>query len=164
MDVVLIRHGLAEPLQRTDFERPLTPEGRAVTSKIAENLSDYLPKPTWVLDSGLKRAAETAEIFHRVLGSGERKVLTTLMPGGDSVALGKDLQKYATTDVIYLVGHNPDIGLHASYLLTGQALGFAHFKKAAVMWIEFQVGNLPGQGNLKCYLPPALSKFVKLKK
>lgn len=164
MDLILIRHGIAAPHDSNDHARPLTAEGIKVTTEIARNLLGFLPAPDSILDSGLKRASETADLFHLNHLNAQRLINQSLVPGGDSAVLAKDLQKHGPDDVLFLVGHEPDMGRHASYFLNGTRLSFCAFKKAGVMWIEFEGHAAQGQGNLRCYLPPALSKHVRLKK
>lgn len=162
MDIVLIRHGIAE--ERSEFLggkdelRPLTMEGHEVTKKIAENMKHILPKPTHILNSGLVRAAQTAQKFHEVFEKANTGLMGSLRPTSNSEELLNDIKKFKNSDVLFLVGHEPDMGKHASYLLSGKAESFCAFKKAGILWLELNLEI--GRGNLRCYLPPAVSKNV----
>jgi phosphohistidine phosphatase SixA len=90
----------------------------------------HLPLPDWTLDSGLLRAEQTADIFSEVFTTADRRKLSSLRPGSSSMDLLRDLQSFKSKDVIFLFGHEPDMGRHASYFLAGQAKSFCPFKKA----------------------------------
>src|ERR1700733_5168555 len=81
MQLYLIRHGIAvdreDPNCPPDTERPLTPKGRKRSHAAALGLRALDVKPDAVLTSPWLRAAQTAEIFCKVFGYPEKKIIST---------------------------------------------------------------------------------------
>ena len=61
MRIGLFRHGVAEDTARTDFDRRLTPAGRAEVSRMAELMYRAGYRPGCILHSPLVRAVQTAQ-------------------------------------------------------------------------------------------------------
>lgn len=156
----LMRHGIAEEPSRgvADAERALTDEGVRKTTRVAEGLRALAVRPDAILSSPLRRAQETARIAGRILAPDCEIELTPLLAGGTApevVVTGLRPPKRASH--ILLVGHQPDLGELASYLLTGAAhRAPLPFKKAGVAAIE--IDGLPprSSGLLHWFAPPAL--------
>jgi phosphohistidine phosphatase len=112
--------------------------------------------PRVVLASPLRRAQETAAILQGIVAP--RASLETcagLAPGTDPAALVRELKAYRGVEELALVGHQPDMGELASFLLTGSPTTAAfEFKKGAVAAIA--VATLPphAPGLLLWFLPP----------
>ena len=64
------------------------------------------------------------------------RVVDSLQPDGDYIALTDELQQHLEQLGIALVGHEPDLGQLASYLLTGERNPSVRFKKGGVACIE----------------------------
>ena len=158
MKVVLIRHARAEPrrLLQRDRARALTEDGRRRQRKAAKGLKAVLPDITQLASSPLLRARQTAEIIAAEYPEASRHTLPALAPGGaprDSLTW---LREQAPDAVVALVGHEPDLGRLAGWLLTGRHAGFLSFKKGAAALIEFDATPRAGGGVLQWLLTAAL--------
>lgn len=139
----LLRHGVAEDASAAvaDEQRELTDEGRRKTTEAAAGLRALGVAPEVILTSPLVRARQTAELTAQVLEVRTVETYPPLAPAGGAEAVVRQLKGYSGAEVM-LVGHQPDLGELASYLLTGsQGLVPLPFKKGAVAAIE--VGSIP---------------------
>ena len=118
MALLLVQHGksLAKEI---DPEQGLSDEGRAETMKIAAAARDHGVRIARIVQSGKKRAVQTAEIFASALQpeDGVRKG-EGLNPLDDVAAFAK---KIALSEDLMLVGHLPFMERLASLLITGAA-------------------------------------------
>jgi phosphohistidine phosphatase len=156
--VYLMRHGIAADANpgTSDADRALTPDGVRKTTRVALGLQQLGVKPDLILSSPLRRADETARLVADVLKPDAAIELYPPLAGGfipeDIV---KGLRPHRQARELFLVGHQPDLGELASYLLTGSGrIVPLPFKKAGVAAIE--VGSLPprGPGTLQWFLTP----------
>jgi phosphohistidine phosphatase len=154
----LVRHAIAEVAGAgmSDGDRRLTAEGVKRMRRAADGLGRLGIVPDVVLSSPLQRAEETAAILVSVLAPKlPVEVYPPLAPGHAAEELLRGLHRYRSARHLFLVGHQPDLGDLASYLLTGSpALAPLPFKKGAVAAIE--VGSLPPKaaGSLLWFLTP----------
>jgi len=143
MNLLLLRHGIAvdfgTPGYERDSERPLTPEGRRKTRAVARALAALGISPDVILTSPLVRAHQTAEIVASSMKLKKRmEICEPLASGGDAKRLIAEVnRRHPNAERIMLVGHEPDLSLLASLLLTGCADGVAmEFKKGGVCSLE----------------------------
>lgn len=119
-----------------DSERPLTPEGVARFRSAARGLATIVPSVERVLASPYPRAWQTAEILHEETGwpaPEPRQELAAARPPDDSAALLEEVD----VDSLALVGHEPNLSLLASFLLTGDnGLAQLELKKGGAAFIE----------------------------
>ncbi len=156
--LVLIRHGIAEPSSPTtpEAERRLTREGKMKTQRAMRGLSSICPQLDIVLSSPLVRARETAEILAEEIRC-EVETCPALAPGQALRALRADLAERSCARSLALVGHEPDLGEFASYMLTGdEKAAPLHFRKAGVA--TFEVASLSDlrPAILRWFLTPSL--------
>lgn len=118
MALFLVQHG--KSLQKeSDPEQGLSDEGRAETEEIASAAREHGVRIARIVQSGKKRAAQTAEIFASALqpASGLHE--------GDGLSPQDDVADFAKKiDVsgdLMLVGHLPFMERLASFLITGVA-------------------------------------------
>jgi phosphohistidine phosphatase len=119
--LVLVRHAIAEDRQpgRPDAARRLTPEGASKLVRAAGGLKRLGVEPDRILTSPLIRAVETAALLVEVLTPGrEAEICEALAPGHHPQAV-LDAASGGPEGTIVLVGHEPDLGELASWLLTG---------------------------------------------
>jgi phosphohistidine phosphatase len=147
MKLFLLRHGIAVDLGTQGFERdnerPLTPEGRRKTRLIGRALAKLEIFPEVILTSPLVRAHQTAEIVATTLRARKRiQLRAELASGGDPKRLVAGINKHhGKAASIMLVGHEPDLSLLASLLLTGSLTGAAlELKKGGMCALE--IGSL----------------------
>jgi phosphohistidine phosphatase len=118
MAIYLVQHGKANPAE-SDAERGLTAEGRAEVERIAEVARGYGVRVSAIIQSGKKRALQTAEIFAEKLGPGISISESRGMDPNDDVASFAG-RIDAGGNRMY-VGHLPFMEKLASHLITGSA-------------------------------------------
>ena len=127
MDLILWRHADAEE-GAIDLERNLTAKGRRQAEEVAawllERLDDFE-----VVASPAARAQQTAEAL-------KKKITTvkSLAPGASVNAILKAAGWPGRDRVVVLVGHQPDLGNAAAYLVSGHEADW-RLKKGALWWI-----------------------------
>jgi phosphohistidine phosphatase len=157
MDVYLLRHGDALPVGsegiRTDDERTLSDEGRREIREVAASLQRLKVDPDAILSSPLIRARETADIVAQEAGKKEVTSCDELGHGFSPAGLLARLRELPRKSSLILVGHQPDLGSFASFLLTGDANAIdISLKKGGLCWIEFDNQAAAGKGTLRWLL------------
>jgi phosphohistidine phosphatase len=134
----LVRHAIAAergPKYPDDNLRPLTKEGIDKMRTAARGLADLDPEIDVVISSPLVRAKQTAEIL---LGELEptpaHGLLEELSPGYSPADLAEALGRYETHRTIALVGHEPDLGTFAAWLIGAHKA--IPFKKGGIACFE----------------------------
>ncbi len=162
MQLVLIRHARAEErgLLKRDRTRALTVDGRRRMRKAARGLHELIPGISQIATSPLARARQTAEIVATVCHCPEVVPLPGLAPGGTGHAVLAWLRAQPADATLALVGHEPDLGQLAGWLLCGarrfsKRTGFVQFKKGAAALIEFTGAPAAGNGKLAWLLTAA---------
>jgi phosphohistidine phosphatase len=167
MQILIIRHakagqrGLLGFIGKKDATRPLTDAGRRDMRKAVRGLQKLVPEIDVIASSPLTRARETADIVSRRYDDIPVMELAPLAPGGSKEDVLAWLRDQKATATVVLVGHEPDLGILASWLLSGGAESFLSLKKGAACLIEMSEKPTPGSGSLEWLLPPAaLRKHV----
>lgn len=157
MQLLLIRHARAEEraLFMRDRARALTPDGRRRMRKAARGLRTLIPALTRIASSPLRRARQTADIVAAAYALTDVVSLPALSPGTPPRALLAWLRTQPPDATLVLVGHEPDLGHLASWLLAGKTQGFVQFKKGAAALIEFAGPAAAGRGSLHWLLTAA---------
>lgn len=137
MDLLLVRHGAAEPKadwSGDDTERPLSALGRLQVGDVAVSLGRLTVHPDLVVTSPYLRARQTADIVANHLGIADRVVVDPrLTPGFGTRQLSKILRSHGECRSIVLVGHEPDLGEVVRALTGG---GHVAIRKAAVAQVD----------------------------
>jgi phosphohistidine phosphatase len=160
--ILLVRHAKAEARSspglgaKKDARRPLTDAGRKRMRRAAKALRRLVPAVDVIASSPLIRARETAEILAGRYDDLAVVDLTPLSPGGSERALLGWLREQRQDAVVVLVGHEPDLGLLASWLLSGKRSAFAPLCKGAACLIRFAEAPVAGGGVLEWILTPKL--------
>ena len=147
MEVYLIRHADAFPLgeggSTDDASRPLTSGGEQQATNSAAGLKRRGIRPGIVLSSPLVRARQTAERMVDALGEPmvDVRICEDLAPGGKRRKLARVLKDLGL-DSAALVGHQPDLGILASWLI-GSKKAEIEMAKAGVACVHFEEG--PGR-------------------
>lgn len=161
MQILIIRHakagqrGLLGFVGKKDAARPLTDAGRRDMRKVARGLLKLVPEIDVLATSPLVRARETADIVSGRYDDIPVMELAPLAPGGSKEDVLAWLRDQKATATVALVGHEPDLGILASWLLSGGAESFLSLKKSAACLIEMAEKPTPGSGKLEWLLPPA---------
>jgi len=132
MDLILWRHAEASELESAgnDLERALTPKGERQAQRMGEWLNQRLAHSTRILVSPALRCQQTAKALGRKF-----KTAPELAPDGNGEALLKSARWPDASEPVLIVGHQPTLGLVASYLLSEVLQPFT-IKKGAVWWIR----------------------------
>ena len=157
----LVRHGIAEARspERADGERALTAEGIRKMRQAVAGLHRLDVKPGAIWSSPLCRAQETADLLATGLEIKSSAICAALAPEGDQTALLAAMRTAPAP--LMLVGHQPDLGMLASRLLTGDADGvFLSFKKGGVACITWNGHEPAGHGQLEWFLTPAQLRLI----
>jgi phosphohistidine phosphatase len=158
--LILVRHAdaadAAAPTEQADFDRQLTAAGRRQATHLAAALRRIRATPDAILCSPLVRTAQTAEALAPEK-PGSHSVITTddlrpdaLSPTKVSKAVG-DLRR----DTVLVVGHMPDIGRYAAWLI-GAASHAVPFERCGAACVSLW-GDRPeeGRGTLEWFVTPA---------
>jgi phosphohistidine phosphatase len=132
MDLILWRHAEAFEMREADndLDRALTPKGERQAQRMAEWLTQRLAHSTKILVSPAVRCQQTAKALGKKF-----KTLDELAPDGNGEGLLKAARWPDASEPVLIVGHQPMLGLVASYLVSGQPQGWT-IKNAGVWWIR----------------------------
>ena len=132
MDLILWRHAEAsEPHEgRDDLERALTAKGERQAHRMADWLNQRIAHSTRILVSPAVRCQQTAKALGKKF-----KTLPELAPDGNGEALLKAARWPDASEPVLVIGHQPVLGLVASYRLTDTPQPWT-IKKGAVWWIR----------------------------
>jgi phosphohistidine phosphatase len=113
--------------------------------------------PTLILSSPLKRAIETAEIAAHELGY-EGHILRTeaLQPDSSPQNIWSELRAHSADASILLAGHEPLFSNTVAAFL-GSTRAMVHFRKGALVRIDFESLGAEPRGVLQWMLTPKLS-------
>ena len=159
----LMRHGIAADATggMSDADRALTAEGVRKTTRVAVGLQKLAVKPDVILTSPLRRAEETARLVADVLAPNSPFELYPPLAGGSPEEVVRGLRPHRRAEALLLVGHQPDLGYLASYLLTGsQNLAPLPFKKAGVAAISLASVPPRSPGTLEWFVTPSQLRTV----
>jgi phosphohistidine phosphatase len=156
MELYFLRHGEASAAMGGDAERPLTPEGREVTTRVAERLAVMGLELDALLTSPLARAIETAGIIAATLDAESLlAVEPALAPGFDADQLPDLIASSAESDRVMLVGHEPDLSATVSALVGG---GRIVMRKSGLARVDIPGTGSAGpggvRGELRWLVPP----------
>lgn len=161
MRILLVRHAIAEDRDRLassaadDNARPLTDAGRRRMRKSANRLRRLLKPLDRIGTSGLVRATETAALLGRSYGRARIERVDALAPGGQPQAVLEWLCGFDPGDTVALVGHEPDLGRLAGYMVCGRPLRVIALKKGGVCLLEYEGVPKPATAMMRWALTPA---------
>ena len=168
MDLYLIRHADAIDADSgmTDAERPLSEDGQEKMRKGAKGLRNLLsgnfPPIDAILTSPLLRALESARIIASMVNEDDTVVeCPPLAEGSKWEALLPFLSKYPNTSRIALVGHEPDLGALAGWLLApGSGASFS-LKKGSAVCFEIEEVTAEPEAELLWFLTPKQLRMLR---
>jgi phosphohistidine phosphatase len=169
MDCLLMRHGIAverDEWEGADTDRPLTERGAKRVAQVVAGLIRLGLQPSHVLSSPLIRAIETAKIVHRLLRVRPAvQIVDELLPDAPPDRLLSILHDFQPEACVLCTGHEPQLGMAASFMLSGRATASFPMKKAGACLIELPMPAKPGRGILRWWLTPsqlrAMGKLAK---
>lgn len=157
MEIYILRHGIAEDPKagQPDSERSLTGAGRDKLHAVLDQAHDVGVKPSLILTSPYRRAAQTAHMAGQVLRCHKIVETEILVPGSTPKAVWELICAHRREPALLLSGHEPLLGMSVGYLLGAPALQ-VDLKKAALVRIDQQGFSGPPHGVLKWMLTPRL--------
>ena len=118
--LILLRHAAAESqrLDGRDFDRALTPAGRAEAEAAGRRLAALDSRPQLLLTSPARRARGTADIVARRLGLAAAAMQedATLYPGAAPALRAAIARTDQAIGCLLLIGHNPGLSELATVL------------------------------------------------
>lgn len=150
MDLILWRHADAhegEPGQ-ADADRPLTPKGERQAHRMAQWLDRHLPETTRVLVSPALRARQTADALKR-----KARIVPALAPEATVDSLLQAARWPDSREAVLIIGHQPNLGLTAAYLLAGTTQPWT-VRKGAIWWLRRREEGGHGEVILQTMLSP----------
>jgi len=157
MNLYLIRHSIAEniTIDKKDFDRELTEEGKFVIKKTSEAWKNYIGNVDVVLTSPLKRAIQTAEIISTNLQEKQNLIKDNNLGTGSRTADLIDLLNTLEYKNVIVVGHQPDLSQHINNFC-GTGIFNLAFPPASLAKIEFDNNIKYGRGRLIYFIPPII--------
>ncbi len=155
MNLYLVRHADAEKTQpgKRDEERQLLKDGRERIKSAAGGWMYIINRLDLICSSPYVRAMETAEIIAETFEY-EKEIIKDKSLGAGCFT--KDLISLVNSldaENIMVVGHQPDLSEHVSYLISSSG-ALVDFKKGALAKISFNGKVNLSKGYLE-YLVPA---------
>lgn len=157
MNLYLIRHSIAEniTMDKKDFDRELTEEGKFVIKKTSEAWKNYIGNVDVVLTSPLKRAIQTAEIISTNLQDKQNLIKDNNLGTGSRTADLIDILNSLEYKNVVVVGHQPDLSQHINNFCGTGSFNLA-FPPASLAKIEFDNSIKYGRGRLIYFIPPII--------
>ena len=149
MDLILWRHAEAEEGD-PDLERRLTSKGRKQAARVAAWLLQRLPARFSVAASPALRAQQTALALDVPIRT-ER----ALAPGAGAAAIVEAAGWPDYKGAVILVGHQPDLGRVAAYLVSGVQAPWS-IKKGGLWWLSNRVRGEEAQVVVRAVVSPDL--------
>ena len=147
MDLILWRHCEAEAGE-PDLGRRLTSKGVKQAERMAEWLERHLPDSCRILVSPADRAQQTALALQRKF-----RTVPELGPGATVAAALAAANWPDSREPVLIVGHQPTLGMIASFLLSGEE-AYWSVRKGAVWWLSDRVRESGAAVVLKTVLGP----------
>jgi len=129
MDLILWRHAEAEPGE-PDLGRRLTPKGIKQAERVALWLDAHLPDTCRILVSPADRAQQTAQALQRKF-----RTVPEIAPGASVASVLAAANWPDSREPVLVVGHQPTLGMVASFLLAGDETYWS-VRKSAVWWLS----------------------------
>ncbi len=162
MQLLLFRHGIAEPPEEADSDasRALTPRGADRTLLAAHGLARVTDRPQAILTSPKTRALQTAAIAAEVFDMAPEPV--DVLADGDPRRVLAMLRRRAEASVM-LIGHEPWMSELIETLCMPKAPhGFLELKKAGAALVDapIRLDEPPGTGVLRWLIPPRVLRSL----
>ncbi len=125
MNLYILRHADAAKRDEEKFaddnQRPLVKKGKNKTDKMARFLRKRKSRVSLILTSPSLRCLEAAKRIRKELKLSKEQVITLdcLLPEGSNADLIADIKNKYLVDSLLVVGHDPNLSLLISQLVTG---------------------------------------------
>ena len=157
-EIYIVRHAIAAERGDDwpdDTKRPLTEQGIGKFKEAVGGLKELDATIEEIFTSPLVRARQTADLLAAgVRGRPTVKVLDALSPGQPPATVMAQLAKVAKRRCIALVGHEPDLGELAAYLVGARRP--LPFKKGGICRIDLASLSTKAAGTLVWFVTPKI--------
>ena len=122
--LLLLRHAKAESIERgaVDFDRQLTPRGKAAATLIGRYMALNRIAPDRVLCSPSERARQTIKLVQEELGASPETVLTSALYNATIEVLVDQIREHGgEAGTLLVVGHNPAVEEALAFLVKPSA-------------------------------------------
>lgn len=161
MNLYLVRHAEAVPIGggiRSDADRILSERGRADALAMARTLAQIDIDIRAVFTSPLTRAVQTGRAFGGELKR-DPQISKRLEPGFSPRLLAEEIHAASNGAGIVAVGHQPDMSMFISYLISPAHDAMVTMEPGAMACIHLQSS---GQAQLRWVLTPEIVRRVNL--
>ena len=159
--IYVVRHAIAaERGERfpDDSKRPLTRKGIDRMRQVVRGFAEFDPTIDLVLTSPFVRARHTAEILAAGLRISKVEDCDALTPGHPPADVARELERPGIRRAVALVGHEPDLGQLAAWLIgASQPLVF---KKGSIARIDVPALPPTGDGQLVWLATPRMLRAL----
>jgi phosphohistidine phosphatase len=162
MQLLVIRHAIAEDREefaetgRDDEERPLTKHGKRQMKRIAKGLRRAVKSIDVLGASPLVRVAQTAAIVAEEYDDLRVVTVPALAPGGAPEAFAAWLGKQRVAEMVGAVGHDPDLGILVTWLLTGRTEPRVEIEKGGACLLDVETAPRAASATLLWALTPKM--------
>lgn len=156
---MIVRHadaGDANEFAKTgqpDSARPLSEKGREQMLSGVDGLLKLVPKCRLVVTSPYTRAMQTAEIVRDAYGC-ELQMTGALEPDAKPADFEAWIRENGNAEVVVAVGHEPNLGMLATWLMTGNGSSRVDLKKGGACLLAFDGEMKKGAGMLQWLMGP----------
>jgi phosphohistidine phosphatase len=160
MKLLLVRHadaGDADSFARTgqpDYKRPLSPRGHEQMRNAVKGLQLLLTGCDIVVSSPYTRAVATADVLRRAYELPDVVLSSALEPQALPEDFERWMREQPRRDVVAAVGHEPNLGVLATWLTSGSREASLEFRKGGACLIAFGRRPKKGGGMLRWLLGP----------
>lgn len=125
MNLYILRHADADKRDEEKFPddnlRPLVKKGKNKTEKMAKFLKKRKVKVSLILTSPAERCLQAAKLVRKELKLPKEQLikLDCLLPEGSNAELIAEIKAKYAVDSLLVVGHDPNLSLLISQLVTG---------------------------------------------
>lgn len=135
MNLIIMRHGEAEPYASSDRDRALTDYGRQQAYAAGEWLkaNEITINQCWT--SPYVRTRQTAESVQSVYGELQTSPVDFLTPGSSPMAVVEQLRNDVEINLL-LISHNPMVSQLVNYLSSGRTQGPAIMGTASMAMFD----------------------------
>ena len=160
MKLLIVRHGDAGDRDafaetgKPDHLRPLSDKGRQQMKAAAAGLKQLVPSADLIVMSPYARAVQTAEIVRGAYGRTAHEETSTLEPEMAPAEFESWLRSQRDHEVVVAVGHEPHLGILATWLLTGIENSRVDLKKGGACLLVFDGRMKKGAGTLRWLMGP----------